>query len=271
MHKFALIGLLTSCLSAFAWGPEGHALVARIAETELTPATQARVLEILGPGSTMTSVASWADDIRNSHRETGRWHYIDIPINKPHLDMDRDCPEGDCVIAKIEQFRDVLKDPATPPEKRREALMFVVHFVGDMHQPLHSSNNGDHGGNDVRIVFHGRAGELHSLWDSGLLNHVGDPDALFARFSREARRHEKQWAKGTVRDWAEQSHKVAQKMVYGKLPKTSPPAAAAAGSVAGAAPITITAAYEQKADLVIARQIEEAGVRLASLLNATLQ
>lgn len=260
MHKLVALSLLAAGLPAFAWGPEGHMLVARIAETELTPAARARVLAILGPGSTMVSIASWADEIRNSRRSTGPRHYIDIPIDQPHLDMARDCPKGDCVIAKIEQFREVVKDPATPPEKRREALMFIVHFVGDMHQPLHCSDNHDRGGNEVRIVFHGHPDNLHSLWDSGLLDRMGTPDALFERFLRAAQRHRKQWAKGTVRDWAEQSHRVAQKVVYGQLPKA-----------ADAAPLVIDAAYERKADQAIARQIEEAGDRLASLLNATLQ
>ena len=87
--------------------------------------------------------------IRNSRKETGPWHYIDIPIDKPHLNMERDCPKGDCVIAKIEEFRAALKDPATPAGSRREALMFIIHFVGDMHQPLHSADHHDRGGNDV--------------------------------------------------------------------------------------------------------------------------
>jgi hypothetical protein len=262
-------------LPALAWGPEGHILVARIAEAELTPAARARVLEILGPGSTMASISSWADQFRNSHKETEPWHYIDIPIDKPRLDMERDCPKGDCVIAKIEEFRGILKDPATPPEKRREALMFVVHFVGDLHQPLHCSDNHDRGGNDVSIVFYGRTGNLHSLWDSGLLGRMGAEEALFPKFSREAQRHEKTWAAGTVRDWAEQSHKAARKIVYGKLPKVSKPVAAPVNATSGAPPpappIVITAAYRQKADPLIAEQIEKAGVRLASLLNRTLQ
>jgi len=275
MRKLAAIGLLAGCLSAFAWGPEGHILVARIAEAQLTPGVRSRVTEILGPGSNMPSIASWADELRNSRRDTGPWHYVDIPIDKPHLDMERDCPKGDCVIAKIEAFRDVLRDPATPPEKLHEALLFLVHFVGDLHQPLHSSNNHDHGGNEVRIVFHGRSGNLHSLWDSGLLDRMGAPDALFPKFSRAAQRHRKKWAKGTVRDWAEESHKAAQVTVYGKLPMQPNPAAAPVNTLAGALPrqppIAITAAYEQKADVLIAAQIEKAGVRLASLLNATLQ
>lgn len=280
MRKCALLGLFFACLPVFGWGPEGHALVARIAEAQLTPAVRARVIEILGPGRTMESISSWADQVRNSRRETGPWHYIDIPINKPHLDMARDCPTGDCVIAKLEQFSKVLHDPATPPEQRREALMFVIHFVGDMHQPLHCSDNQDHGGNTVRIVFDGRPSNLHSLWDGGLLHGMGSEDTLFPRLMKGAARHRKSWGKGTVRDWAEQSHKIAQKIVYGKLPKPARAAMVQAFAPsdgvqgkppAAPAPVSINGAYEHKADPLIAEQIEKAGVRLASLLNASLQ
>ena len=279
MRRSRFIGLFFVCLPAFAWGPEGHALVARIAESELTPAVRARVLEILGPGKTMESVSSWADQVRNSRRDTGPWHYVDIPIDKPRLDMARDCPKDDCVLAKIEQFRAVLKDPASAPDQRREALMFVIHFVGDMHQPLHCSDNHDRGGNDVRIVFANRPGNLHSLWDGGLLQGIGTEEALYPRLAREADRHRKSWAKGTVMDWAEQAHKAAQKVVYCKLPKAVRTASAAAFVQPGAGqakppagpPVAITAAYEHKADPLIAQQIEKAGVRLASVLNSTLQ
>ena len=125
------------------------------------------------------------------------------------------------------------------------------------------------------VVFDGRPGNLHSLWDSGLLRRMGTQDTLFAKFSSEAQRHQRQWARGTVRDWAEQAHKAAQKTVYGQLPKQPKPSAAPVNATAGAPPtappVAITAAYERKADPVVAQQIEKAGVRLASLLNQTLQ
>src|SRR4051812_9590993 len=101
MRRIAAAALFATSLPLWAWGPEGHSLVARIAEQQLTPAARARVLEILGPGKTMASVASWADEVRRARPETGPWHYIDIPIDKPHRDMARDCPKGDCVIVKI--------------------------------------------------------------------------------------------------------------------------------------------------------------------------
>ena len=255
-----LVSVLCGCLPAFGWGGEGHSLIARIAWVQLTPGVQARVSEILGPNVTMQSIASWADNIRNQRRETAPWHYIDIPIDKPHLDMARDCPKGDCVVAKIEEFRKVLHDPATAPVPRREALMFLVHFVGDMHQPLHCSDNHDEGGNRVPVKFGDRPSNLHSLWDSGLLGRLPKEDDLFAVYSQDSARHARSWAKGTVEDWAEQSHKIAQKMVYAKLPK-----------VAAGAPEPIDAAYEQKADPVIKLQIEKAGARLARVLNEALR
>src|ERR1700683_2608624 len=140
MRKF-VVSLLCGSLPVFGWGPEGHSLIARIAWVQLTPAVQARVTEILGPGVTIQSIASWADEIRKKRGETGPWHYIDIPIDKPHLDIARDWPKGNCVIAKIEASQKELHDPATIPVERKEALMFLVHFVGDMHQPLHCSDN----------------------------------------------------------------------------------------------------------------------------------
>jgi len=259
MPRFAVLAALAACGPLCAWGPEGHDLVARIAEAQLTPAARARVNEILGPGVTMASVSSWADQIRRTRTETGPWHYIDIEITNPHLDMERDCPKGDCVIARIEDFEKKLADPATPANDRREALMFLIHFVGDMHQPLHSADNHDKGGNDVHVIFDGHPSNLHSVWDGGLLSRIGKEDQLFPEWSKESERHEKKFAKGTVEDWAEQSHRAAVKMVYGKLPK------AAEGQ-----PVTIDARYEAAADPLIRIQIERAGARLARLLNEAM-
>jgi hypothetical protein len=260
MSKSLVILVLAWSLPAFPWGPEGHALVARLAEAQLTEAVRARVAEILEPNTTLASISSWPDQIRRSRPQTAPWHYIDIPIDRPHMDMARDCPKGDCVIAKIEDFEKVLGDPATNPQQRREALMFIVHFVGDMHQPLHCSDNRDKGGNNVKTDFFGKPMNLHSVWDSGLLGRMGGEDKLFAEFSRDmTSKREKKWAKGTVEDWAEESHKAAQKTVYGKLPK-----------LAAGASEPITDSYEHAADPLIKKQIEKAGIRLAHVLNTVL-
>jgi hypothetical protein len=260
MRRFATIALFASSVSCLAWGPEGHSLVGRIAETQLTPAAHARVSAILAPGETLASIASWADEVRRSRPETGAWHFIDIPIHQAHLDMTRDCPNGQCVIAKIADLRKKLRDPSTPPDQRREALMFLVHFVGDMHQPLHCSDNDDKGGNGVRVVFFDRPTNLHSVWDSGLLGRMGPADELFREWSAESLRHAKKWRKGTVEQWAEESHRAAQKVIYGRLPK-----------VPAGTPEPLGLDYEKTADPLVRKQVEKAGARLAAVLNETLQ
>jgi nuclease S1 len=260
MRVIACAAMAISTLPAWAWGPEGHSLVSRIALTQLTPAARTRVAEILGPERTLVSIASWADDTRRARPETAGWHFIDIPIHEAHLSMERDCAKGDCIVAKIDGLRRTLRDPATPPEQRREALMFLVHFIGDMHEPLHCSDNDDRGGNSVRVVFVDRQTNLHSVWDSGLLRRLPVEDQLFGQLSAASARHAKKWRKGTVAQWAEESHKSARKLVYGRLPH------GAAGS-----PIVISSEYEKRADPLVKEQLERAGARLAAVLNASFE
>ena len=139
--------------------------------------------------------------------------------------------------------------------------MFLIHFIGDMHQPLHCSDNKDKGGNEVKVEFDGKPSNLHSVWDSGLLGRMGAEDTLFAAFSQDITSdHAKKWARGTVNDWAEESHRAGRKVTYGRLPVVP------AGTV-----IPLDSAYERKADPVVKKQIERAGVRLAAVLNAILQ
>jgi len=257
MRRLRFTAVFAVCLPAVAWGPEGHDIVARIAWEQLTPAARARVTAILGPGKTITSVASWADEVRRSRPDTAGWHFIDVPITEKHLKMTRDCPKGDCVVTEIARLRAALHNPATPPDQQREDLMFLIHFIGDMHQPLHSSDNGDRGGNSVRVVFHDRQTNLHSIWDGALLNRMPPEDQLLPELERAAACNQKKWRKGTVEQWADQNHKAAQKIVYGGL-----------GPAPQEAPATISASYEQAADTLIKEQLEKAGVRLAAVLNS---
>lgn len=251
--------LFIATLPAFPWGREGHDLVARVAEAQLHDAARARVAAILGPGQTMVSVSSWADELRSQRPKTGPWHYVDIPIDQPRLVMTRDCPDGNCVVAQIAVVRRILRDPAASADERREALMFLIHFIGDVHQPLHCSDNHDHGGNGVPVQFLDYRGNLHSLWDSVLLGRMGSEDQLFPALERESARRAKKFDQGDVTRWANDAHKQARKLVYGKLPKPQ----------AGEAAI-IDAAYEKAADALIRRQIEAAGARLAWVLNTDL-
>ncbi|HTW36677.1 MAG TPA: S1/P1 nuclease, partial [Rhizomicrobium sp.] len=131
--------------AALAWGAEGHQIIAHIAASKLTPRAQAEVSQLLG-GNTETAMvqaSTWADEIRPSRRETAPWHFVDIPIGSSGYDASRDCVHDDCVVAQIIRDESVIADRRLVPAVRAEALKFLIHFVGDIHQPLHASNNHD--------------------------------------------------------------------------------------------------------------------------------
>jgi hypothetical protein len=163
--------LLAAPSESFALGSEGHRIVAEIAEQYLTPDTARQVRELLGieNATSLADVANWADQIRGQRRETASWHVVDIPISGPGYDARRACPRGDCVVAKIKEFTAELQDGSLPARERLEALKFVVHFVADVHQPLHASDNSDRGGNEIHVEFLRHQTNLHAVWDTSIL------------------------------------------------------------------------------------------------------
>ena len=246
---------------AFGWGMEGHRLVVRLADTMLTLQARAQVTSTLEAGESLSALASWADEVRNWRKETFPWHFVDIPLHSDGLDMKRDCLMGDCVIGKIEEFRKVWRDPATSRASRREALLFLVHFVGDLHQPLHCEDDDDQGGNKVPVWAWSRETNLHSLWDSGILEHMADEDSLFRTLSAaETPAHVQEWSGGMVEKWAEESFHLAQATVYGLLPHDQQDIA-----------VSVPESYERAAEPVIEMQLEKAGARLAAILNESVR
>jgi S1/P1 Nuclease len=263
MRRLALSSLViaSSVPACFGWGDEGHRLIVRIAEGLLTPAATAQVKATLMPGESLEDLASWADQIRSSRPETYNWHFVDIPLGSNGLDMQRDCPQGDCIIQKIADFRTAWRDPHASASARREALLFLVHFAGDLHQPLHCANNDDRGGNDVPVSFEGAQTNLHALWDSGLLRDMPGEDHLFATLNAAITRDQvTTWSKGTVEQWAGESFQAAQTTVYGLLPV-----------VAKDQTVQLGEWYEQMAEPLLEQQLEKAGVRLAAILNGNAQ
>lgn len=141
--------------SALAWGPAGHRIIAQIAQDNLSPAARSQVSRIL-KGASMSSVATWADIVRNTGRpETAGWHFVDIPLKADSYDAERDCPKDDCIVAKIDDFRAALANSSSTTQ-RAEALKFLIHFVGDIFDPMHCVDNHDRGGNSVRVTFFGK-------------------------------------------------------------------------------------------------------------------
>jgi hypothetical protein len=261
-RPFAVFAALACCTPAcFGWGEEGHRLVVRIAETRVTPAVAAQIQATLNFGESLEDLASWADEIRQSRPETASWHFVDIPLNSAGLDMSRDCPQGNCVIAKIEEFRSQWRNPALSQAKRREALLFLVHFVGDLHQPLHCENNNDKGGNEVPVEFLGSHTNLHALWDSGLFRTLPGEDELLATLEHAITPElVAAWGSGAVEQWAAESFALAQSTAYGLLP------AAADGET-----VHLGSWYSLMAQPVVEEQLEKAGIRLAAILNTKAQ
>jgi len=248
---------------ARAWGREGHAVIADIAQAHLTPAAySAASLLLEDEGLTeLSEVASWADDIRKSRPETAPWHYVDIPLNAPSYDASRDCAGGDCAVAKLEQFRAILADPSVPAPQRLEALKWVVHLVGDIHQPLHAEDNNDRGGNQVVVEGFDRPESLHAIWDTAMIE-ADNPDATNLAASLDARitpADIADWGQGTPEAWLNQAHSLAA------------PAYALLGNPAPGSTVTVSDSYVSTEQKIIEVQLERAGIRLADVLNEALK
>jgi hypothetical protein len=202
----AMLGLAVLAATpqrASAWGDDGHKTVALIAQHFLTPTAKRKIDAMLAADTDnrtqhdIASEATWADKFRPSHPNTAQWHFVDIEILDG--DMASACfgrlplpagtvasngPAQACVLDKAKQFADELAAPVTDAEERLFALKFLLHFVGDMHQPLHSSDNHDRGGNNVKVVApgipHKSKDELHGYWDTQFVDAIAgkSPPAL---------------------------------------------------------------------------------------------
>jgi hypothetical protein len=279
----ALLALAAACAApeARAWGPQGHRTVGAIADRLLTPQAHAVVAQLLegdldkfgNPSgrTTLEAVSVWADEIRGTPASRPSWHYDNVPVCGT-LPRRRYCPDGQCNTAQLERLIGVLADPRAAPRERNEALKWVVHLVGDIHQPLHAADNDDRGGNDVQVALAGvrtRGREsLHSAWDGELVRLAlntrdrqrppSDIDAL-AREAQALLRHAGQ---GTPDSWASESNSLAREVAY-RFP----------GFVCGRVPrgiVVLDAAYQQQAEAVVRERLLLAGGRLANLLNAIL-
>jgi len=153
---------------AFAWGSDGHKIVAMLAEVQLLPTARKEVDRLLAqePGATLASISTWADEHRNP--ATAAWHYVNFPRGDCNYQPERDCPDGKCVVAAIDRQIEVLRTPGDD-EKRLTALKYVVHFIGDINQPLHAGFGDDRGGNSYQLQAFMRGSNLHAVWDTGLI------------------------------------------------------------------------------------------------------
>ena len=313
-----LLGVAVACVVAAAigapavraWGCKGHQTVALIAEKHLTPEAQKLIQKLLsenpidpslkrwcGNATTdlMVDGSTWPDDVRGE-RKNGPWHYIDIPRGKQKGSLNEYCGPDGCVIRAIEEQRAILKDKSADPIKRAEAIRYLIHFVGDLHQPLHAINNGDNGGNCVPVKYlhheplanpqHPEREEyspnLHQVWDSEIIERdmeVSNPhryaDELDEKFHAEIAAWE--GAGIQVENWAWESHERAENVVYGGFSEkiaTEPD-----GKLKSCADnnhmgkrmfekhLAISETYQTSAAKAADAALAEAGVRLAMIFN----
>ncbi|KRG39707.1 endonuclease [Stenotrophomonas panacihumi] len=250
---------------AHAWGGQGHRLVARIADTELTPQVKQQIATLLAgePDPTLAGIASWADELREHDPDLGkkssRWHYVNLGEHDCAYDPPADCPDGNCVIEALKQQTALLADRSQPLDVRRQALKFVVHFVGDIHQPMHAGYAHDKGGNDFQLQFNGKGTNLHSLWDSGMLydRHLSDDAYLAQLLKLPATPAAKPVLPPDAVAWAQASCRVA--IAPGVYPTKD-------GKEEHVLPEGYVAQYRPVAEAAL----RQAGDRLAAILNAAL-
>lgn len=190
-HHRLLVGFLAVLAvapSVHAWGRQGHAIVAELAQRRLSPPAEAEVERLLAAENTksLADIASWADELRDDpsreelSKATAKLHYINFRSDDCTYVPPRDCPGDQCVVGGLAKYVSVLADRSQPNATRLEALKFVVHFVGDVHQPLHAGYRDDKGGNLFQVQFQGKGTNLHSVWDSGLLGTHGNDWRAYA-------------------------------------------------------------------------------------------
>lgn len=173
--RILLPAIAVSCLisaQASAWGQIGHRVTGKIAEQYLSPEAKAQIAALL-PNETLAEASTYADEMRSNPDEfwqktAGPFHYVTVPEGKHYHEVG--APEqGDSVTA-LTQFRKTLLSPTSSKSEKQLALRFIVHIIGDLHQPLHAGNGTDRGGNDVKVRFFWDDSNLHRVWDSGMID-----------------------------------------------------------------------------------------------------
>lgn len=274
LRVVVILLLLCAPELANAWGSKGHKIVAMIAANRLSPAARTQVKALLAndpDGTTLPAVSFWADKVKKSSRpQTENWHYVNIPVgDRPAtFDRTRDCRldprRGDCIINAVERQLRTLGDARAPAKERRDALKFITHLIGDLHQPLHcAQRDDDHGGNDVAVVLLREDGwTLHTVWDSGLIAQTGLSQNRYVQKLTESLRAQDaaRMAGGTPTDWANEAHALAVTHAY-RNPSGRPVVNRA----------KLDTRYVEAAIEVVDLQLARAGVRLAAVLNAALR
>jgi hypothetical protein len=275
----AAVLMLACSQPAIAWDAQSHRLTADIAYSQLTPKTRAALDALISsypvmavencPVANLQDASVWADCVRGKRIGKYAWlsplHYDDIPLYGP-ADKAVYCQKGRCASEAILRSEAVLKNKNAQAEERLLALFQVVHFIGDIHQPMHACDNNDRGGNEIQIIWRGRTStrlNLHSVWDSYL------PANAFEGTGRRdiavlAGRYQTEWYRGDASAWVMETHAMAVSFAYGRLPLKLQP------NVPPAVPVEISEEYIASSASLVKEQLAKASVRIAQTINNTL-
>jgi hypothetical protein len=252
---------------AFAWGKTGHRVVAAIADTQLSGLARAHIRELLGGGESLDEAANWPDEMRSApgafwQKSATPWHYVTLD----GITYDHAPPEGDALEA-LDRFTKTLKDPSASLADKQLALRFIVHLVGDLHQPLHVGKCCDKGGTDVKVTFFGKPTNLHAVWDSAL---VDDEQLSFTELAAKLERHIRDqdtvaWCDINPRDWVSESAQYRDTL----YPTTADKPRAPADKTSKEPPMPdLSYSYVYRFTPLMEHRLSQAGVRLAAYLNA---
>jgi hypothetical protein len=277
------LGEILFSYPAGAWFAEGHEIVALIAADDLTPTARSHVAQILNvPADTRSIEKAMAaasirpdTEFREEDRTTAAWHYIDICLQDRETDLPGRCPFGNCVTAKIDEYAQRLRDGNYDKWGAAGDLAFLIHFVGDIHQPLHAATNADRGGTCQRVNVTPAEENLHYAWDDAV---VAVLEKQFGTTEPEATARKLEalypaagdlatWKPGESEQIAWESHQLAETDVYSALKIPGRPCTLHSCDPATKTPITPSAAYMDREGQVAGRQLAKAGHRLAALLN----
>lgn len=250
----------------FAWGKTGHRVVAAIADRELSGLARAKIEQILEPGESLDEAANWPDEMRAAPGEFWQktatpWHYVTLNGTV----YDHAPPEGDALEA-LGRFSRILQDPSASREQKKTALRFVIHLVGDLHQPLHVGKLNDRGGNEVKVTFFGKPTNLHSVWDSLL---VDDEQLSFSELAAKLERHISnedvvKWWDANPRDWISESAKIRDTL----YPTASDLPRSRGNAPEAAAVPDLSYGYVFRFTPVMQQRLSQGGIRLAAYLDA---
>lgn len=236
---------------AFAWGPDGHRITGAIADQNLSGAARANV-RLLLRDEDLAEASTWPDEMKSDpaafwQKEAGPWHYVTVRDGDAYRPSDAP-PEGDAMTA-LNRFTATLKNPSASLDDRRLALRFIVHIIGDLHQPLHAGGGTDRGGNEFKVTWFGKPTNLHSVWDSALIEQRSLSYSEYAGWLARSMTPEEiiSWSTPNPGDWTSESIAL-RKTIYPQDPDLS-----------------WIYAYQHRRNIDL--RLKQAGVRIAAYLN----